>query len=104
MFSGALPPISPSLEPCLIEHPLWGVEGVVVVMFHLCHSTSMDCISHGGLGLKERNYLGLSGYFLVGNSSVSNVFEKNKNNLNLNATKLRLGLPGSQNPIAIFIL
>ncbi|KAL2538882.1 Auxin-responsive protein IAA9 [Forsythia ovata] len=61
-------------------------------------SPFVDCISQSGSGLKERNYLGLFDCFSVGSSVVSNVSEENKNNLNLNATELRLGLPGSQSP------
>ncbi|KAL3637748.1 Auxin-responsive protein iaa8 [Castilleja foliolosa] len=44
--------------------------------------------------LKERNYLGLSDCSSVD----SNVHEEPKSNLNLKATELRLGLPGSQSP------
>ncbi|KAL2499519.1 Auxin-responsive protein IAA9 [Abeliophyllum distichum] len=61
-------------------------------------SASVDCISQSGSGLKERNYLGLSDCSSVGSSAVSNVSEEKKNNLNLNATELRLGLPGSRSP------
>jgi auxin-responsive protein IAA len=61
---------------------------------------SVDCdSSHSGSGLKERNYLGLSECSSsVGSSAVSGQQEENKRNLNLKATKLRLGLPGSQSP------
>ncbi|XWS33416.1 hypothetical protein CRYUN_Cryun22dG0080800 [Craigia yunnanensis] len=59
-------------------------------------NVSVDCISQNGLGLKERNYLGLSDCSSVDSSGVSNLPEDNKNNLNLKATELRLGLPGSQ--------
>ncbi|XWS41696.1 hypothetical protein CRYUN_Cryun17cG0104900 [Craigia yunnanensis] len=61
-------------------------------------SPSVDCISQNGLGLKERNYLGLSDCSSVDSSGVSSLPEDNKNNLNLKATELRLGLPGSQSP------
>lgn len=53
---------------------------------------SLDCFSQTGSGLKERNYLRLSDC-----SSVDSSDEK-KVNLNLKATELRLGLPGSQSP------
>ncbi|GMI67980.1 indole-3-acetic acid inducible 9 [Hibiscus trionum] len=56
-------------------------------------SPSVDC----GLGLKECNYLGLSDCSSVDSSGVS-LPDNNKNNLNLKATELRLGLPGSQSP------
>lgn len=79
--------------------PLLGVEGecqgnVSIV----APSASMDCISHNGSGLKERNYLGLSDCSSVDSSAVSCLSEDNKSNLNLKATELRLGLPGSQSP------
>lgn len=61
----------------------------------MASSSSADCISQNGLGLKERNYLGLSDCSSVDSSSVP---EESKNNLNLKATELRLGLPGSQSP------
>ncbi|XP_071703041.1 auxin-responsive protein IAA8-like [Rutidosis leptorrhynchoides] len=57
---------------------------------------------HKNYGLTERNYLGLSDCSSVDScSNVSSVSEVNKNtslNLNLKATELRLGLPGSQSP------
>ncbi|XWS45065.1 hypothetical protein CRYUN_Cryun15aG0104700 [Craigia yunnanensis] len=61
-------------------------------------SPSVDCISQNGLGIKERNYLGLSDSSSVDSSGVSSLPVDNKNNLNLKATELRLGLPGSQSP------
>lgn len=48
--------------------------------------------------LKERNYLGLSDCSSVDSSSISTSHDANKSNLNLKATELRLGLPGSQSP------
>ncbi|KAK9037814.1 hypothetical protein V6N11_022714 [Hibiscus sabdariffa] len=70
--------------------PLLGVEEVQSNV----SSPSVDC----GLGLKERNYLGLSDCSSVDSSGVSSLPDNNKNNLNLKATELRLGLPGSQSP------
>ncbi|XP_059437932.1 auxin-responsive protein IAA9-like [Corylus avellana] len=61
-------------------------------------SPNMDCISQNGSGLKERNYMGLSDCSSVDSSPVSSLSEEKKNNLNLKATELRLGLPGSQSP------
>ncbi|MED6205465.1 Auxin-responsive protein iaa9 [Stylosanthes scabra] len=64
-------------------------------------SQSLDCFSqNGGGGLKERNYLGLSDCSSVdsSNSSVPSLSDEKKGNLNLKATELRLGLPGSQSP------
>uniref|UniRef100_A0A5B7AZK2 Auxin-responsive protein n=2 Tax=Davidia involucrata TaxID=16924 RepID=A0A5B7AZK2_DAVIN len=79
--------------------PLLGVEGegqgnVSIV----AASASMDCISQNGSGLKEHNYLGLSDCSSVDSSRVSSLSDDNKNNLNMKATELRLGLPGSQSP------
>ncbi|KAK8673017.1 hypothetical protein V6N13_111373 [Hibiscus sabdariffa] len=74
----------------LMSPPLLGVEEVQSNV----SSPSVDC----GLGLKERNYLGLSDCSSVDSSGVSSLPDNNKNNLNLKATELRLGLPGSQSP------
>ncbi|XP_022775056.1 auxin-responsive protein IAA9-like [Durio zibethinus] len=76
--------------------PLLGVEEEG--QSNVSSSPSVDCISQNGLGLKKRNYLGLSDCSSVDSSGVSSLPEDNKNNLNLNATELRLGLPGSQSP------
>ncbi|KAI8030619.1 Auxin-responsive protein IAA9 [Camellia lanceoleosa] len=81
----------------LMSPPLLGVEGEGRANVSLvAASASMDTISQNGLGLKERNYLGLSDCSSVDSSPVSSVSEDNKSNLNLKATELRLGLPGSQ--------
>ncbi|PKI42068.1 hypothetical protein CRG98_037521, partial [Punica granatum] len=61
-------------------------------------SSTVDCDLQSGLGLKERNYLGLSDCSSVDSSRVSTLSNDNKSNLNLKATELRLGLPGSQSP------
>ncbi|XP_054794618.1 auxin-responsive protein IAA9-like [Prosopis cineraria] len=62
-------------------------------------SPSSDSISHNGTALKERNYLGLSDCSSsVDSSSVPTMSDEKKENLNLKATELRLGLPGSQSP------
>ncbi|XP_051115097.1 auxin-responsive protein IAA8-like [Andrographis paniculata] len=75
------------------------VEGKIQCNGSFMASTeSADSIHQNASGLKERNYLGLSGSSSVESSVVSNVSEKSTNNLNLNATELRLGLPGSQSP------
>ncbi|KAL2553579.1 Auxin-responsive protein IAA9 [Forsythia ovata] len=77
--------------------PLLGVEGVgrgnALLM---SSSASVDCISQSGSKSKECYYLGLSDCSSIGSSAVSNVFEENKNNLNLSATELMLGLLGSR--------
>ncbi|KAL4386966.1 hypothetical protein GQ457_09G010970 [Hibiscus cannabinus] len=61
-------------------------------------SPADDCIPQNGLGIKEWNYLGLSDFSSVDSSGVTSSSEDSKNNLNLKATELRLGLPGSQSP------
>ncbi|CAN0921908.1 Auxin-responsive protein IAA9 [Linum grandiflorum] len=66
----------------------------------LASSTSMESVCQNGSGeLKERNYMGLSDSSSSGDSSViSAVTGESKARLNLKATELRLGLPGSQSP------
>ena len=59
----------------------------------LASSTSMESVE-----LKERNYMGLSDSPSVDCSVVSTVSDESKRSLNLKATELRLGLPGSQSP------
>ncbi|XP_042027963.1 auxin-responsive protein IAA9-like [Salvia splendens] len=61
-------------------------------------ASASDCISQSGLGLKERNYFGLSDCSSVDSSAVSSSHLESKNNMNMKATELRLGLPGSQSP------
>lgn len=63
----------------------------------MASSASLDCISQTGSALKERNYLGLSDSSSVDSSAASSVMN-GKDRLNLKATELRLGLPGSQSP------
>ncbi|XP_010527157.1 PREDICTED: auxin-responsive protein IAA8, partial [Tarenaya hassleriana] len=53
-------------------------------------------IPQSALSLKERNYLGLSDCSSVDSSTVPNVPDDEKGNLNVKATELRLGLPGSR--------
>lgn len=73
-------------------------EGEQSNVFLLASSPTLDSISQNGLGFKERNYMGLSDCSSVDSSAVSSLSEEKKNNLNLKATELRLGLPGSQSP------
>ncbi|KAK4261442.1 hypothetical protein QN277_004438 [Acacia crassicarpa] len=61
-------------------------------------SRSEDRISQNVTALKERNYLGLSDCSSVDSSTVPSDSDEKRNNLNLKATELRLGLPGSQSP------
>ncbi|KAG2409049.1 Auxin-responsive protein [Vigna angularis] len=60
-------------------------------------SPSMECFTPHEARLKERNYLGLSDCSSVESSTVPNLSGEKKN-MNLKATELRLGLPGSQSP------
>ncbi|OVA07322.1 AUX/IAA protein [Macleaya cordata] len=58
-------------------------------------SPSLESISQNSSELKERNYMGLSDCSSVDSSTISSLSEENKSSLNLRATELRLGLPGS---------
>lgn len=58
-------------------------------------SNSAESVCQNGVELKERNYMGLSDCSSVDSSVVS---DESKTSLNLKATELRLGLPGSQSP------
>ncbi|KAI3500248.1 hypothetical protein L1887_36066 [Cichorium endivia] len=81
----------------LMTPPLLGVEdgqGNV----SLTSASTMESIFQKTPGLTERNYLGLSDCSSVDSSTVSTISEVKRNNLNLKATELRLGLPGSQSP------
>lgn len=80
--------------------PLLGVgeEGQSNVTL-VASSTSIDSLCCNSSELKERNYMGLSDCLSVDSSVVSSVSEETKSSsLNLKATELRLGLPGSQSP------
>ncbi|XP_022726831.1 auxin-responsive protein IAA9-like isoform X2 [Durio zibethinus] len=61
-------------------------------------SGSMDSACQNSAELKERNYMGLSDCSSVDSSVVSRVSEESNASLNLKATELRLGLPGSRSP------
>ncbi|KAL5705541.1 hypothetical protein ACHQM5_023834 [Ranunculus cassubicifolius] len=61
-------------------------------------TTSLDSICQNNPGLRERNYMGLSDTSSVGSSSISSLSEEQKGIINLKATELRLGLPGSESP------
>ncbi|CAJ1973967.1 unnamed protein product [Sphenostylis stenocarpa] len=80
--------------------PLLGIgeeEGKSNVTLLVSSSTTMESVCLKSLELKERNYMGLSDCSSV-DSSVPSFSEESKSNLNLKATELRLGLPGSQSP------
>lgn len=79
--------------------PIFGIgedEGKSNVTL-LVSSTTMESVCMKSSELKERNYMGLSGCSSV-DSSVPSLSDESKSNLNLKATELRLGLPGSQSP------
>lgn len=80
--------------------PLLGVveeEGQSNVTL-LASPASAESACLNGLELKERNYMGLSDCSSVDSSAVSAASDERKTSLNLKATELRLGLPGSQSP------
>ncbi|KAJ6335400.1 hypothetical protein OIU77_025381 [Salix suchowensis] len=80
--------------------PLLGVveeEGQSNVTL-LASPASAESVCLNGLELKERNYMGLSDCSSVDSSAVSAASDERKTSLNLKATELRLGLPGSQSP------
>ncbi|XP_052306501.1 auxin-responsive protein IAA9 isoform X1 [Populus trichocarpa] len=64
----------------------------------LASPASAESACLNGLELKERNYMGLSDCSSVDSSAVSAASDERKTSLNLKATELRLGLPGSQSP------
>ncbi|GAB4848834.1 hypothetical protein Ancab_003628 [Ancistrocladus abbreviatus] len=76
-----------------MSHPLVGVEEEGQRDVQLVSSpVPMES------GLRERNYFGLSDCSSVDGSTVTSFSEASKDQLNLKATELRLGLPGSQSP------
>lgn len=75
--------------------PLIDIEDEGQNNVSVASSSSIDCHSPD---LKERNYLGLSECSSAESSRISSLSEDSKSNLNLKATELRLGLPGSQSP------
>lgn len=81
--------------------PLLGVgeeEGQSNVTL-MASSISLDSVCQNGPELKEWNYMGLSDCSSVDSSTISTTSENNSGRgLNLRATELRLGLPGSQSP------
>ncbi|XP_019456586.1 PREDICTED: auxin-responsive protein IAA9-like isoform X1 [Lupinus angustifolius] len=74
-------------------------EGESNVTLLVSSSTTMESVCLNGSKLKEFNYMGLSDSSSVDSSVPSfSSPDENKSNLNLKATELRLGLPGSQSP------
>ncbi|KAI3502964.1 hypothetical protein L1887_31396 [Cichorium endivia] len=79
--------------------PLLGVQGDIPGNTSFPSSTcTMESNFQKNPNLTERNYLGFSDCSSVDSSNVSTISEVTKNSLNLKATELRLGLPGSQSP------
>ncbi|XP_057794266.1 auxin-responsive protein IAA8-like [Salvia miltiorrhiza] len=61
----------------------------------LASSTSLESVCQNGSELKERNYMGLSDCSSVDSSTISSTSEYSPSGLNIKATELRLGPPGS---------
>lgn len=81
--------------------PLLGVkeeEGHQSNVTLLASPSSLDSICQTNPELKERNYMGLSDSSSADSSGAPNPSNERKTSLNLKATELRLGLPGSQSP------
>ncbi|XP_039071473.1 auxin-responsive protein IAA9-like [Hibiscus syriacus] len=78
--------------------PLLGVEGEggLSKITLLDSPGSVDSACQNSAELKERNYMGLSDCSPMDSSIVSLASEESKSSLNLKATELSLGLPGSQ--------
>ncbi|TKY56372.1 Auxin-responsive protein IAA8 [Spatholobus suberectus] len=72
-------------------------EGQSNVTLLVSSSATMESVCLNSSKLKERNYMGLSDCSSV-DSSAPSFPDESKSNLNLKATELRLGLPGSQSP------
>ncbi|CAM8997042.1 unnamed protein product [Rhodiola kirilowii] len=79
--------------------PLLGVEGGGGGHLSLVPPPPLiDRTTQNAVDLMERNYLGLTDCSSVDGSDNPRLLGTNKSNLNLKATELRLGLPGSQSP------
>ncbi|GMH13659.1 hypothetical protein Nepgr_015500 [Nepenthes gracilis] len=74
-----------------------GEEGGSNVTLSSCTTTS-EGILQNSLEMKEHNYMGLSECSSVGSSAILTASGESRNSLNLKATELRLGLPGSLSP------
>ncbi|KAL4568834.1 hypothetical protein LXL04_024451 [Taraxacum kok-saghyz] len=85
-----------------MSSPRLGIQGAINIPGNTSFpgsTSSMESNFQKTPNLTERNYLGFSDCSSVDSSSnVSTISEVNKNSLNLKATELRLGLPGSQSP------
>lgn len=74
------------------------VEGKDSNVSFVASSASTDSRCLSSPGLKEHNYMGLSDCSSSESYVISKLSEEKDANLNLKATELRLGLPGSQSP------
>ncbi|RDY08804.1 Auxin-responsive protein IAA9 [Mucuna pruriens] len=84
-----------------MSKPVLGIgdeEGQSNVTLLVSSSATMESVCLNSSKLKERNYMGLSDCSSV-DSSAPSFSDESKSNLNLKATELRLGLPGSQSPL-----
>ncbi|XP_022961922.1 auxin-responsive protein IAA8-like isoform X1 [Cucurbita moschata] len=64
----------------------------------LASPSSMESVSQNNLGFEERNYMGLSVSSSEESCMTATKPNGNKHLLNLKATELRLGIPGSESP------
>ena len=73
-------------------------EGQSTITLPPCGSSAEIILGHSS-ELKEQNYMGLSDCSSsVDSSAISISSQESRSNMNLKATELRLGLPGSQSP------
>lgn len=87
----------------MMSPPLLGVEeeggqSNVTLLGSSGSGSTMESVCQNSAELKERNYMGLSDCSSVDSSVASPLPEGKKASLNLKATELRLGLPGSRSP------
>ena len=61
----------------------------------LASPTSLESVCQNGSELKERNYMGISDCSSVDSSAISSTSDYSCRGLNLKATELRLGPPGT---------
>ncbi|KAJ4965322.1 hypothetical protein NE237_017171 [Protea cynaroides] len=88
-------PVRRSRRKLVMSPPLLGVvEGQGNVSL-VSSSASADSSCQNNSELKERNYMGLSDCSSVDSSAISSLSNEKNSSLNLKATELRLGLPGS---------
>lgn len=88
------------MTPPLLSVGEKGHSNVTMLASSSSASASGESTCQNGSVYKERNYMGLSDCSSVDSSTISNTSEANNDGscLNLKATELRLGLPGSLSP------